>query len=126
MQYGMDSPVSNYQYFYEKLLAWINLTLNHQIDMGPLEHLNTYLNNIGQPQQIIISLGATRYTEFGETGFLKPNDDIAVFVYDDRRCSEMDTLNFFRAEKTANTFKSGAALFQKVSVSEGGLCINGA
>lgn len=114
IQYGMDSPVASYQYFYEKLLKWMVKTLNSQIDFGPLENLNAQLKKLNNPEQIIISLGATRYTEFGETGFLKPADEVAVFIYDERECSETDTLQFFSQAKSASSFKAGCLLQQQI------------
>lgn len=114
IQYGIDSPVTGYQYFYGKLLNWIIKTFNSQNDFGPLEHLKYYLTQLKQPKQIIISLGATRYTEFGETGFLEPEDKIGVFVYDSREVAEADVEGFFRVEKSAASFAAGVALIQSI------------
>ncbi len=114
IQYGVDSPVTGYQYFYGKLLNWIIKTFNSQNDFGPLEHLQHYLAQLKQPKQIIISLGATRYTEFGETGFLKPEDEIGVFVYDARKANEADIEGFFNVAKPADNFSAGAALIQAI------------
>jgi len=112
--YGVDSPVIGYQYFYEKLLNWIIQTLNTQQDFGPLENLSVYLSELQYPKQIIISLGATRYTRFGETGFLKPADEVGVFVYDDRKMTEAAVAHFFSSEKLVTNFSAGAALIQTV------------
>jgi len=114
IQYGVDSPVTGYQYFYGKLLNWIIKTFNSQNDFGPLEHLQHYLVQLKQPKQIIISLGATRYTEFGETGFLKPDDEIGVFVYDARKAYKADIEDFFTNAKPADNFSAGAALIQAI------------
>ncbi|MBE0470297.1 MAG: hypothetical protein IBX55_12415 [Methyloprofundus sp.] len=114
IQYGMDSPVIGYQYFYTKLLNWIIKTFNSQNDFGPLEHLQHYLDQLKQPKQIIISLGATRYTEFGETGFLKPEDEIGVFVYHARKANETDIEQFFSEQRPVDAFISGAVLMQTV------------
>ncbi len=114
IQYGVDSPVIGYQYFYTKLLNWIIKTFNSQNDFGPLEHLQHYLIQLKQPKQIIISLGATRYTEFGETGFLKPKDEIGVFVYDARQMNTTEIATFFTDAKPAESFSAGAALIQSI------------
>lgn len=114
IQYGVDSSATGYQYFYSKLLDWIIKTLNTQRDFGPLEDLFYYLDELKQPKQIIISLGATRYTEFGETGFLKPNDEVGVFVYDARKATEAEIENFFIEQKPADSFAAGIALMQTV------------
>lgn len=115
MQYGVDSPVTGYQFFYGKLLKWIINTLNKQVDFGPLENLHHYLLALHQPSQIIISLGATRYTEFGETGFLQPDDQIGVMVYDSTKATVVDMQGFFAEQKAANSLVSGVALIQTVA-----------
>lgn len=81
LEYGVDSPASSYNYFYQKLADWIIATLNSQQDFGPLENMPQLIAQAGYPRQIIITLGATRYTAFGETGYLKPGDQVGVFVY---------------------------------------------
>lgn len=83
--YGVDSPASSYSYMYGQLLDWLVVKLNEQIDEGPLENISDWLRIAGCPGQAIISIGATRYTEFGETTFLERGDRAIVIVYDGRR-----------------------------------------
>jgi len=80
--YGVDSPVKGYSYFYEKLFDWIADRMNHQIDEGPMESIAMYLKHADYPPHALISIGATRYTEFGETKFLQAGDQSIVVVYD--------------------------------------------
>ncbi|WP_178861281.1 DUF5718 family protein [Thiomicrorhabdus cannonii] len=80
--YGEDSPVLTYNYFYGQLKEWIIDKLNHQADFGPLEDLAAILREAEYPEQIMISLGATSYTAFGESEFLQPCDKLSVYVYD--------------------------------------------
>ena len=79
--YGEDSAVRDYSYVYQKLTAWIIDRLNNQIDEGPAEMVNAYLNAINCPEQIFVSIGATRYTDFGEHNFLQKGDDAVVILY---------------------------------------------
>lgn len=79
--YGEDSAVRDYSYIYEKLNDWMIEKLNDQKDEGPAENINSYLNEAGCPEQIMISIGATRYTEFGETNFLNGGDESVVVLY---------------------------------------------
>ena len=65
----------------EKLNEWMIEKLNGQKDEGPAENINSYLNEAGCPEQIMISIGATRYTEFGETNFLNGGDESVVILY---------------------------------------------
>lgn len=80
-EYGTDSAIRNYSYIYEKLLFWIKEKLNNQKDEGPCENIFSYLNALNCPEKILISIGATRYTNFGENNFLKKNDVIYIVLY---------------------------------------------
>ncbi len=81
-QYGEESPLLTYSYFYDKLTDWITDKLNTQTDHGPLEDLAAHLKTAGYPKQMLISIGATRYTEFGESHYLQKGDTLWVLIYD--------------------------------------------
>lgn len=81
--YGIDSNISNYSYFYQTLLDWITDKMNHQEEQGPLESISELLKASHYPEQTIISIGATRYTEFGEHTFLQKDDEIFVILYNE-------------------------------------------
>jgi len=81
-QYGEDSPVLSYNYFYGQLKEWIIDKLNNQKDEGPLEDLHSYILEANKPEGAVISIGATSYTEVGESTFLEVGDEIFVYVYD--------------------------------------------
>lgn len=80
--YGEDSAVRDYSYFYDKLLEWCIDKLNHQQNEGPAEDLHLYLNDTtSKVKEILISVGATRYTEYGKTNFLQNGDKSVVVLY---------------------------------------------
>ena len=79
--YGEDSPVESYSYFYQKLIQWMIHTFNTQKDQGPLENLSHLIQAANYPQEIIVTLGATRYSKFGEQHFLEPNDTLFILLY---------------------------------------------
>lgn len=81
-RYGEDAALSGYSYFYEKLTTWMIDQLNSQVDFGPLEPISDYLKTCDYPQKALISIGATRYTEYGEKTFLQAGDEVIVVVYD--------------------------------------------
>ncbi|MDG4812164.1 DUF5718 family protein [Hydrogenovibrio sp. 3SP14C1] len=114
-QYGVDSPVLGYNYFYQKLSRWIVSTLNNQSDFGPLENLTDLLKQANYPEQIIVTLGATRYTEFGETGFLKVDDKIGIFIYDQTHHTSSEIPELFQHPEKIQQDFSGSALIQSVS-----------
>ena len=41
------------------------------------------LRSAGRPSTVLMAIGATRYTEFGETNFLMAGDHSIVVVYDE-------------------------------------------
>jgi hypothetical protein len=82
IDYGVDSPVRGYSYFHQDLLDWLVDQINHQQDEGPMEHIAMHLNYADYPDYALISVGATRYTEFGETHYLQKGDHSIVVVYD--------------------------------------------
>lgn len=84
-EYGVDSPVSGYSYFHQQLLDWILLKMNVQPDEGPMNNIAELLAQADYPETAVISIGATRYTEFGEKNFLKVGDRSIVVLYDGSR-----------------------------------------
>lgn len=86
-RYGEDVELCGYSYFHEKLLDWITKQINTQKDAGPLEPIGAYLKACGYPEKAVISIGATRYTPYGEKTYLQKGDEVIVVLYDnDRYC----------------------------------------
>lgn len=96
--YGVDSPAASYSYMYEELLDWLVEKLNDQVDEGPLENLSEWIRVANLPQQALISIGATRYTDFGEAHFLARGDQSIVAVYDGRRIAADELRRIARGE----------------------------
>lgn len=84
-EYGIDSEAASYSYMYGELIGWLIDRLNEQKDEGPLECISDWLAVAGHPPQALISIGATRYTKFGETTFLEKGDHAVVALYDASR-----------------------------------------
>ncbi|MDD0824083.1 DUF5718 family protein [Mannheimia sp. AT1] len=83
--YGVDSPAVEYSYFHQKLLDWIIDRMNNQPDEGPMNHIAEMLKQANYPTKAIISIGATRYTPFGESNFLQVGDVSMVVVYNAKK-----------------------------------------
>ncbi|MDD0851711.1 DUF5718 family protein [Halobacteriovorax sp. GB3] len=112
IQYGEVSDVLSYSYFHQKLLDWVVDRLNYQKNEGPAENIHDYLMRAGRPSQCLLSIGATRYTEYGKTNFLSVGDESIVVVYDKRKYSNLDILENL---KNGNHQLDGASfLVQKV------------
>lgn len=110
--YGEDVELRGYSYFYEKLLKWMLNQINTQKDFGPLEPIAEYMSACGNPKEAIISIGATRYTPYGEKTFLKAGDEIIIVVYDKTKNGSEDILNCVK-ESTYDA-SSMSVLAQKV------------
>jgi hypothetical protein len=82
--YGIDSPLPGYSYYGSALLDWTLDRINKQTggEDSPLEPVGIYLAASGSPERVLIGIGATRYTEFGESNFLEVGDESIVVVYD--------------------------------------------
>ncbi|WP_294961952.1 DUF5718 family protein [Sulfurimonas sp.] len=97
--YGEDVELNGYSYFYDKLLVWMTNQINVQENFGPLEPLSEYLQACDNPKEAIISIGATRYTEYGESTFLKNDDEIIIALYN---------RNDFSKEEVTQNIKNNA------------------
>lgn len=91
--YGEDSAVRDYSYFYDKLLNWCIDKINHQKNEGPAEEIGSYLKASGYPETIMISVGATRYLDYGEHNFLQSGDRSVVVVYPEDKYSQDEIIH---------------------------------
>jgi hypothetical protein len=82
--YGVDSPLLGYSYYGEVLLDWVTERLANQKGSPetPLEDVGALMVASGHPENVLIGIGATRYTPLGESTYLKADDQAVVRVYD--------------------------------------------
>ncbi len=99
--YGVDSQAVGYSYFYDKLLQWMENKFAMQEDHGPLEAISKYLQSVDLPKRFLISIGATRYTGFGETNFLDSGDELYVILYDRRYENEQSVIDKLSGDETS-------------------------
>jgi len=112
-RYGIDSAVKSYSYFHEKLISWLIDKMNNQKDSGPLESIATLLRECNYPKQTLISIGATRYTNYGETTYLQENDEAIVVLYPSKIYSyeEIEQIASAKSHKGKNCI---SILFQQI------------
>ncbi|NBI14057.1 hypothetical protein GVX81_10755 [[Haemophilus] felis] len=110
-EYGIDSPTVGYSYFHQQLLDWIVDRMNHQPDQDPMNNIADLLARANYPTQAVISIGATRYTEFGERNFLQVNDTSIVAVYNAKQYRHEQIVAMAETEQFAEDI---SALVQKV------------
>jgi hypothetical protein len=111
--YGEDVALNGYSYFYTKLLDWIQNQINTQENFGPLEPLSEYIQACNYPSDAIISIGATRYTKYGEETFLAKGDRLYVVLYNHTLYSVDDVMAQLKSEPQASS-QNMSILAQKV------------
>ena len=110
--YGEDVELTGYSYFHEKLTDWMLNQITTQEDFGPLESLEEYIMACGNPKEAIISIGATRYTPYGESTFLKAGDEVLVVLYNRKSSTLEDVIKSITAHNYNEN--SMSVLAQKV------------
>lgn len=110
-EYGIDSPTIGYSYFHQKLLDWIVDRMNNQPDQDPMNNIAELLAQSNYPTQAIISIGATRYTNFGEYNFLQIGDTSIVVLYNAEKYNHADIIRMAEQEAFADDI---SALVQAV------------
>ena len=96
--YGENSAIRDYSYIYKKLTDWMLEKFNGQQDEGPAENIHDYLKAAGLPQKIMVSIGATRYTNWGENNFLQNGDKAVVVVYPESKYPPEQILKIVETE----------------------------
>ena len=110
--YGEDVELKGYSYFYGKLLDWMVEQISTQVDFGPLEHLSNYITACNYPTKAIISIGATRYTPYGEHTFLQNSDEVIIMLYNNKTTNTRSLLEMI--EKNTPLPQDTSLLRQKV------------
>ncbi len=94
---GEDSTIMDYSCFHGSLVRWITDRMNLQTESGPAENVGRYMNLADRPERIMVSIGATRYTRFGESCFLEPGDTAAVILYNEDMYTADDVIGIAAA-----------------------------
>ena len=111
-EYGEDSAIKDYSYIYEKLINWLIEKINNQQDEGPAEKIYDYLVQSDFPSKIMISIGATRYTEFGEKNYLQKSDKSYIIIYPKKKYSKDSLIKKIKNDEAFE--KEISALIQEV------------
>jgi hypothetical protein len=113
--YGLDSPLSGYSYYGDRLLDWIADRLRNQAGSPetPLEPIGRYLLDCARPTEMLVAIGATRYTAFGESTYLRPGDESIVAVYDASELSPGHLAASLQGDRSAGP-QTASVLTQRV------------
>ncbi|MFT5558999.1 MAG: hypothetical protein ACJAXN_001086 [Psychromonas sp.] len=81
---GQDTAITEYTYFYQALLQWLLKQIRQQQDKNALHNIQDLLSQADYPEEILVSIGATRYSDYGEQHYLSSGDQLVVALYDSR------------------------------------------
>lgn len=115
--YGIDSAAADYSYAGGVLMDWIIDRLRTQVSAPgtPLEDVGALLRAAGRPATLVVGIGATRYTDFGERTYLRVDDESIVVVYDGDRL-DPDTVAGAVAAGSESHLEHASVLCQRVAV----------
>ena len=78
VDYTPIADPSELKIFYSEMCDWLVDTINNQKSEGICSEVLPQLAQAGYPQEIVIFCGAPNYTQWGETHFIEPNDEISI------------------------------------------------
>lgn len=106
-QYGDNTKLTNYSYFYQKLIDWIIKKINTQQNHSILENISEIFRKNSYPKNMLISIGATSYTPLAEDRWLEENDEICVVAYNH---------NIYTNEQIRQKLLEGARSLENASI----------
>lgn len=108
---GDDVALNEYSYFYEKILDWLKIQIQSQQDHALLHDIQSLLLQAGCPENILVAIGSTRYSSYGETHQLLSGDQTAVVLYDSRTYRTSDVLSLLEQEDDLNKLSNEKIIF---------------
>ncbi len=108
-----DVSLGDYSYSYEQLLAWLVSQCNSQTNDGALHSIQDLLAQAAFPERIFISLGSSRYTQFGESHQLRSKDVMCAVLYDSTRIDLQEIQSFVERGETHKLEKNHVVLWQE-------------
>lgn len=96
---GHDVSLSDYSYCYEQLISWLIEQINQQKNEGALHSIAALLAEAGYPKRMLISLGSSRYTDYGEQHHLLAGDALCAVLYDSSRIDLSQVTELVKTEQ---------------------------
>lgn len=113
---GQDSAIIEYTYFYQELLQWLLKQMQQQQDKNALHNIQALLSQAGYPEHILVSIGATRYSTYGEDHHLSSGDQLVVVLYDSRAYHFQDLLSLVTQKETQQVLSKNKIIFLQQQV----------
>ncbi|MCF7363815.1 DUF5718 family protein [Vibrio sp. A1-b2] len=108
-----DVSLGDYSYSYEQLIAWLVSQSNAQKNEGALHSIQELLGQAGYPERILISLGSSRYTPFGECHQLGAKDKVCAVLYDSTRIDVDEIQSFVERGEVQKLKRNHVVLWQE-------------
>lgn len=113
---GQDTGITEYTYFYQELLQWILKQIHQQQDKGVLHNIQNLLSQANYPEQILISIGATRYSDYGEKHHLSFGDQLVVALYDSRSYHFQELFSLLKQTGSLQLYEKNKIIFLQQQV----------
>ncbi len=108
-----DVSLGDYSYSYEQLIAWLVSQCNAQTNDGALHSISDLLAEAAFPERMLISLGSSRYTDYGENHQLKSKDIMCAVLYDSTRIDLAEIESFVERGEIHKLDKNHVVLWQE-------------
>lgn len=82
---GEDVALTQYSYFYSELLQWLVEQIQQQQETGLFHNIQSLLTQANLPDTLLVAIGATRYSDYGQQHQLLSGDQTVVALYDSAR-----------------------------------------
>lgn len=113
---GEDVAVTEYSYFYQQLLQWIVQQAEQQQALGAFHNIQSLLAQANYPETLLIAIGATRYSAYGELHQLVAGDQSVVALYDTERYQLADIQQLLEQQQELTKLCSEQLLFLQQQV----------
>ncbi|GAB3485129.1 allantoate amidohydrolase [Marinomonas epiphytica] len=103
--------IADYSVFYEDLLAWSVSQMMEQTEQGVLHDFTALLAQANYPQEILLSVGAARYTDYGEQHALAPGDELVVVLFNSQVHSLYEITTLIKSGQDLHQLSGDDVLF---------------
>jgi len=108
---GEDVALTQYSFFYDQLLQWLLDQIQQQQETGLFHNIQALLAQADYPDTLLIAIGATRYSDYGQQHQLSPGDQSAVILYDSRVYGFEEVQAFLDQEKDLTALNNDNIIF---------------
>ena len=109
-QYTVDTKLESYPYLFENLINWTAKQIKEQKDILSLDNITNLIQQAGNPDKFLISIGSTLVTSIGDKVFLEDRDEVFIVLYDRTKYRKESIKAYLLAYKTRNVDYDGMVI----------------